>query len=174
VRTVDRYVLQEIRDAREPRVLSALSQQRELGPVVREFIDLPVIQLDGADHLRRPKQPPALASQSSVRREAVMIGKPGRNCRASHPVAVARPDFLGGILQSVTEIKERDRVEHDPERIRLVAQRRGRRREHTLARGTTPQLHYLDLLAARSLARDRGASAARTALRAVFGVRNAC
>src|SRR5216684_4436074 len=160
-------------DAREATMFPAFAQHGELRPVVRVLVDLPMVELDRADRLRRRKEPAAFDAQPRVGCERPVLGEPGGNRRATGAVALARLDLVGRRLHCVAEVVERDRVEHDPERIRLVAQRGGRRGEHALARSAAPELNNLDLLAAGSFARYRGAAAMRAALGALFGVRDA-
>jgi hypothetical protein len=63
-------------------------------------------------------------------------------------------------------------VEHDAQRKGLVAQRAGRRREHTFARCAAPELDDFNLLAPHAFASNRGTPAVRAALGTLLGMRN--
>ena len=76
VRTVDRYPLEKIGDAREAGVFPALPQQGELRPVLGEFVDLAMIELYRADGLRRREEPPAFRAQPRVCRKRAMLVEP--------------------------------------------------------------------------------------------------
>src|SRR5207302_937786 len=93
--------------------------------------------------------------------------------RAADAMAVAGLKFGGRLVERIAVIVERDRVEHDPKRVRLVPERSGCRCKDAFAGSATPELHDLDLLLARAFARERGAAAMRAARGALAGMRDA-
>ena len=60
-------------------MLAALAQKRELRAVVGEVVYLTVIELDGADGLRRRVQSHAGGTKPTVGGEFFVLGEPSRN-----------------------------------------------------------------------------------------------
>ena len=131
-----------------------------------------VIELHGADGLRRRCKPSPLLAEPRTGGEFAVLVDPGGKCRGDNGEAVTAFQFGRGLRQCVAEIVESDAVENGGERISLVAQRRRRRREHAPAGAALPELHGFEFLAARALADQLDAAAMRTALRPLGGMRN--
>jgi len=132
-----------------------------------------MVELDRADGLPRRIEPALFRAKARVGGEGAMLGKPGGDCRARDAMALPGAHFLCGLVERIAEVVEGDRVEHDAQRIGLVAQLDGGRGEDALARCTAPELDDLDLLFACPLSGDRCTAAVRAALRSLCGVRNA-
>lgn len=109
MRTGCRDGLQEIREGGEARgrggsrgalvVERAVSEKGELRAVIGKFVDLAVIELERAYHLRRLEEPTAAAAQAAVGRECRVLRKPAGDCRRSDRVPVAGRYFARGLRE---------------------------------------------------------------------------
>src|SRR5215471_10555000 len=118
-------------------------------------IDLPVVELDGADRLVRGAPFEACRAQSAVAAVLLVLLEPG-GYRGRRNAAIG---FLleprCDLLERVAEIIVGERRKDHAQGIGLVAQRSGAGREGAFARGAAPQLHDLKLLFPRATARER-------------------
>ena len=78
VRTEFRHCFEERREAAgEAGVFGALRQQRELRPMIRIFVNLAVIELDGANGLGRRCKPPPRIAKPRIGGEVAVFVDPG-------------------------------------------------------------------------------------------------
>src|SRR5579859_3928924 len=104
MRTGGRNRLDEICERREVIVLSAFAEQRELRAMVREVIDLPMVELDGAHCLRWLESPDALRPKAPVTGDVLVFGKPFGDRRWSDRESVSRLHFGAHVIERVAEI----------------------------------------------------------------------
>jgi hypothetical protein len=89
-----------------------------------------VIELDGADELRRREKLETSIAQPAVSREVGMRSEPARDRRRIDGVAVTRGQAAAGFFEGIAPILYRKRINDFVERIGFVAQsaRAGRER----------------------------------------------
>ena len=170
VRTNEGHRFQEICERCEARVAVpliiklAFAQKLELTAVKGVTIDLAVVELDGANGLRRRENMAAALAQAKVAHVRFVLCNPTCECRRPDPAAALRSDAGDSIFHRIAEAVGRERVENRAEGVGLVAQRRRSRREGALAGCTPPELHDLEFLSARTATRENAAAAVRTGI----------
>src|SRR5205085_1669481 len=87
VRAFCRYSLEKVRYSRKAGMFPVLPQQGQLWPVIRELVDLPVVELDRTDRLRWREERAAFGSEPGIARQRAVLGEPGGNRRAADAVA---------------------------------------------------------------------------------------
>jgi hypothetical protein len=132
-----------------------------------ELVDLAVIELDGADHLRRCEQYATSLPEAAVGGEAWVLSEPPRDCGGIDVVAEAGRHACCGLGQAVTAIVERERFENFRQGIRLVAQSPRAWCEGAAARAATKEAHGLEFFLASTARRDL--ASASVAVRAAVG-----
>ena len=120
--------------------------------MIRVGVDLPVIELDRADGLRGRIDCRRFGAQAAEGRVLFVRADPGRDRGRGDRAAGFRFEALGGLVERVAEVVERERLQHQADRIGLVAQRGRAGRESALAGGAAPELDDLELFLANAFA----------------------
>ena len=169
------HAFEKVRERRETRVApaavieSARAHEGKLGAMEREFIDLAVIKLAGADELRRREEFETALAQPAVCREAGMGSKPARDRRRIDSVAMTGGQAATGFFEGMAAIVCRERIKDLVERIGFVAQSAGAGRKSAVARLAAIQPDRFELLGTAALRSDVPTAAGRTALRRLDG-----
>ena len=121
-------------------------------------VNLPMVELDTADSLVGGVALKACGAQSAVAAVLLVLLEPSRDRGGGHAAIETRRGFS----QRVAEVVVGERRENHTKRIRLVAQRRGPGCERALTGLAAPQLHDLEVLAARAAADEVAAAAIGT------------
>ena len=119
--------------------------------MVGELVNLTMVELVGADHLRRSEQPPATITEAAIAGERGVLGEPAGDRRRRDTVPVARRDFACGIFKRVAAIIKRECFKDFREGIGLVADGAGAWRERATAGAATVERNILQLFLARAL-----------------------
>ena len=120
--------------------------------MIRVGVDLAVIKLDRADRLRGRIECRRFGAQAAEGCVLFVRADPGRNCGRGDGAAGFRFEAPGCLVEGIAEVVERERLKHQADRIRLVAQRCRAGREIALAGSTTPELDDLKLFLANAFA----------------------
>ena len=99
----------------------------------REFIHLAVIELNGADKLRRREQREAAVAQSLICGQSRVLRKPARDRRRMDGMAVAGGQPTARLFERVAAVIGRERIQNFMERIDFLADGAGTRRENPAA-----------------------------------------
>ena len=140
-------------------MLRIAAQKRELRSVIGEGVDLAVIQLDRADGLRRRIDRLGFGAKAAEGGLLFVRADPGCDRGRGDGAAGFRLQALGSLAERVAQVIERERLQHQADRVGLVAQSSGARREQALARGAAPELHDLEFFLANAFAGDDAAAA---------------
>ena len=138
----------------EAPVLRIATQERELRAMIRVGVDLAMIELDRADGLRGRIDRRRFGAKAAEGRVLFVRADPGRNRGRGDRAAGFRIEALGGLVERVAEVVERERLQHQADGVGLVAQRGRAGRESALARAAAPELDDLELLLANAFAAD--------------------
>ena len=131
---VDGNVFEECRECLEAPMLRIAPQERELRAMIRVGVDLAVIELDRADGLRGRIDCRRFRAQAAERRVLFVRADPRRDRGRGDSAAGFRFEALGGLVERVAEVVERERLQHQADGIGLVAQRGRARRERCACR----------------------------------------
>ena len=101
--------------------------------MIRVGVDLAVIELDRADGLRGRIDRRRFGAQTAKGRVLFVRADPGRNCGRGDRTAGFRLEALGGLIERIAEIVERERLQHQADGVGLVAQRGRAGREGAFA-----------------------------------------
>ena len=99
MRAILRDVLQEMGEWDKAQEFGTGTQQRELRAMIREVIDLPVIELAGANRVERPEQAQASGAQAAIGGDVLVLGEPAGNRRGSDTIAVDVFDFGARLVE---------------------------------------------------------------------------
>ena len=154
-------------------MLRIATHERELRAMIRVGVNLPVIEFDRADGLRGRIDGRRFGAQTAKGRVLFVRADPGRDRGRGDRAAGFRFEALGGLVERIAEVVERQRLEHEADRVCLVAQRSRARREGALAGGAAPELHDLELFLANAFAGYGMAAAVRAGFGHLVRVRSA-
>ena len=127
-------VFEKGRECFEAPMLRIAAQKRELRAMIRERVDLAMIELDRADGLRGRIDRRRFGAQAAKGRVLFVRADPGRDRGRGDSAAGFRLEALGGLVERVAEVVERERLEHQADGVGLVAQRGRARRERCACR----------------------------------------
>ena len=130
---VDGNVFEKSCERFEALMLRIAPQKRELRAMIRVGVDLAVIELDRADGLLGRIDRRRFGAQAAEGRVLFVRADPCRDRGRGDSAAGFRFEALGGLVERVAEVVERERLQHQADRVGLVAQRGRARREGALA-----------------------------------------
>src|SRR5208337_5477926 len=116
-------------------MLRIAAQKRKLRAMIREGVDLAVIELDRADRLRRWIDRFRFGAKAAEGGLLFVRADPACDRGRGDRAARFRLQTLGSFAERVAQVVERERQEHQADRVGLVAQRSRARREDALAGG---------------------------------------
>ena len=132
-------------------MLRIAAQKCELRAVIGEGIDLAMIELDRTDGLRRRINCLCFGAQAAKGGLLFVRADPGCDRGRRDGAAGFGLQALGGLIERVAKVIERERLQHQADGIGLVAKRGRARREQALAGAAAPELDDLEFLLAQPL-----------------------
>ena len=136
--------------------------------MIRERIDLAMIKLDRADGLRGRIDRRRFGAQTAKGRVLFVRADPGRDRGGGDSTTGFRLEALGGVVERIAEVVERQRLHHQADGVGLVAQRGRAGREGAFACAAAPELDDLELFLANAFAGYGMAAAVRAGLGCLF------
>ena len=114
-------------------MLRIAAQKCELRAVIGEGVDLAVIELDRADGLRGWIDRRRFGAKAAKGRMLFVRADPGRDRGGGDSTTGFRLEALGGLVERIAEVVERERLQHQADGVGFVAQRGRAGRERAFA-----------------------------------------